>query len=258
MSQELHLAAFSPTAFDWALVTYLVALIPFLVYRKIQRTRRRVAAADPEARVHLYRRGIAEQWIVSAILLFGWWRLARPLDGLGLGWPVDGRALAAWALCLVGVALLALQMRGIAQSESAREQLRAQIGSANNELGDLTPTNKRELGWFAGISFTAGINEELVYRGFLMALFAALGGPVLAVVGSVAVFTVGHAYQPHHVHRVALVGLVMSLLYLLGGTLWPLMLLHAAIDLSSGWMTWRVNQAEDDNFGGMEALPASS
>lgn len=253
MSQELHL-----TAFDWALVAYLVALIPFLVYRKIRETRRRVAQGDPNARVHLYRRGISEQWIVSAILLFGWWRLARPLDGLGLDWPTDTRALAAWALSLVCVALLALQMRGIANSKSSRQHLHEQLGSANNELGDLTPTNPRELRWFAGISVTAGINEELVYRGFLMALFAALGGPVLAVVGSVAVFTAGHAYQPHHLHRVALVGLVMSLLYLLGGTVWPLMLLHVAIDLSSGWMTWRVNQKEGDDVGGMRALPASS
>ena len=253
-----HLTTLDPTAFDWALVAYLVALIPFLVYRKIRTTRRRVASGDPDARVHLYRRGIAEQWIVSAILLFGWWQLARPWGGLGLGFPVDARALAAWALSLAGVALLALQMRSVANSESTRQQVREQLRSADNELGDLTPTNRKELRWFAAIAFTAGVNEELVYRAFLMALFAALGGPVLAVIGSVAVFTVGHAYQPHHLHRVALVGLVTSLLYLLGGTVWPLMLLHVAIDLSSGWMTWRVNQADDEKFGSLEALPASS
>lgn len=244
------------TAFDWILVTYLVAMT-FLVLRKIRRTRRRVAAGDPDARVDLYRRGIVEQWIVTAILLVAWWRLGRPMEGLGLTWPTDTGALAAWALAVVGVALLVLQARSVAKSESAREQVRELLGGPNGELGSLVPSTRRDLRWFAAISVTAGINEELVYRGFLMAVFAVIGGPVLAVFGSIAVFTLCHVYQPTHLPRVAGVGLVMALLYLLGGTVWPLMLLHTAIDLSSGWITWRVTTQEDEDAGRMQALPAS-
>ena len=224
------------TPFDWAVVAYLAFLLPFLTIRSMRRLRR----GDPDARVDLLRKAIAEQWIYSAILLAGWWWLSRPLDGLGLGWRTDTGALLAWALVIAGVVFLAFQVWIVATRESAREQLRKQLANAGDEIGSLMPSTRRELRWFSGISVTAGINEELVYRGFLMAVFWSLGGPILAVVLSTLVFTVCHAYQPRHLHRVAGVGLVTAILYLIGGTIWPAMLLHAAIDLTSSWMTWRV------------------
>ena len=243
------------TAFDWAVVAYFATLLPYLTVRSMRHLRRRVAEGDPDARVDLFRKGIAEQWIHSAIVLVGWLWLSRPLDGLGLGWRTDPGALIAWSLSIAGVVFLVIQVWIAATRDSAREQLRQQLATSGDEIGSLLPSTRRELRWFSAISVTAGINEELVFRGFMMALFWSLGGPVLAIVLSTAVFTACHAYQPRHLHRVAGVGLVMALLYWVGGTIWPAMMLHAAIDLASGWMTWRVNQKDD--ACSMHALPAS-
>ena len=238
------------TAFDWAIVAYLAVLLPFLGVRTMRRMRQRIAEGDIDARVGFYRGAVAEQWIYSAILLAGWWWLSRPLGGLGLGWRTDTGALIAWALAIAGVLFLAFQIWVTATRESAREQLREQLATAGEEIGSLMPSSRRELRWFSGLSVTAGINEELVHRGFLMAVFWNFGGAIPAVVLSTLIFTACHAYQPRHLHRVASVGLVMAILYLIGGTVWPAMLLHAAIDLTSGWMSWRVNQEKCANATG--------
>ncbi|MDA8017707.1 MAG: CPBP family intramembrane metalloprotease [Thermoanaerobaculia bacterium] len=245
------------TPFDWIVVAYFALALPLLGVRSVRRVRQRVADGDPNARISFYRQLVAEQWIKSAILLFGWWWLARPLEGLGLTWPRNNGAVAAWGLCLLGLVGLALQIRAIITSESFREQVREQFARSSNEVGNLTPSNERELHWFWALSVTAGINEELIFRGFLMAIFWNLGGPVLAVAASTAIFAVCHAYQPSHLPKVAGIGLTMALLYVLGGSVFPLMILHAAIDLAAGWMSWRLsNESPEATDPHLHSAPA--
>jgi membrane protease YdiL (CAAX protease family) len=89
---------------------------------------------------------------------------------------------------------------------------------------------------FVGLSFSAGIAEELVFRSFLIAaLLAASGSMVLAVVLSVVVFAASHAYQGWiGAGRVALLGLVLTAPFLLTGSVYPSILAHTALDLIAG------------------------
>ena len=90
---------------------------------------------------------------------------------------------------------------------------------------------------FDAVSVTAGVCEEVIFRGFLIAyLMAALGAPfwVAGLLSSV-IFGFAHAYQgPAGIPRTAAVGGMLAILYGLTGSLWAPIVAHAVIDITSG------------------------
>jgi membrane protease YdiL (CAAX protease family) len=99
----------------------------------------------------------------------------------------------------------------------------------------LLPRTAGERRLFTVVGVTAGVCEEWLYRGFFLAVVAALAGGlptgVLVVVAAVA-FGLAHAYQGvGGVLTTAVLGAIMATLYLDSGSLLLPVLLHAAIDL---------------------------
>ena len=94
---------------------------------------------------------------------------------------------------------------------------------------------------FRGVSVTAGVCEEILFRGFLIWYLATFFGLTVAVFASSAVFGLGHAYQgAGGILKTGVIGLVMAGLYVLSGSLWPPVALHAATDVVNGGIAHRV------------------
>ena len=88
--------------------------------------------------------------------------------------------------------------------------------------------------------------EELLYRGFLLWYLSRITELWLAVVISALIFGAGHVYQGGKgMVRTACFGLVAAGLYLLTDSLWASMVLHAALDLTSGNILRMVLHAGD-------------
>jgi membrane protease YdiL (CAAX protease family) len=88
---------------------------------------------------------------------------------------------------------------------------------------------------FFALSVMAGCCEEVVYRGFVIAYLIPWFGWWGAALGSAALFGLAHAYQgAAGLVRTAALGLVMAAAYWSSGSLWPAVLVHAAIDLHGG------------------------
>jgi membrane protease YdiL (CAAX protease family) len=89
---------------------------------------------------------------------------------------------------------------------------------------------------FAGLSLTAGVGEELVFRSFLISAILHAGGSItVAATASVLAFAVSHAYQGVlGVIRVALLGVVLTAPFLLTGSVYPSIIAHAALDIVAG------------------------
>lgn len=100
----------------------------------------------------------------------------------------------------------------------------------------LIPRSSSEKIAFVGLSLSAGIAEELVFRSFLIGAVAqGTGSLPTAVVVSVVAFAVSHAYQGVvGVLRVALLGIILTVPFLLTGSVFPSMLAHAALDILAG------------------------
>lgn len=103
-------------------------------------------------------------------------------------------------------------------------------------LEAVIPRTDQEKTIFAGLSVTAGICEELVFRGFLIfALTAASGSIALAAVLSTAVFGWMHAYQGvKGAIGAGILGGILTVPVIVTGSILPSVVAHAAIDILAG------------------------
>ena len=99
----------------------------------------------------------------------------------------------------------------------------------------MVPRNRREFRMWIGLSFTAGICEEILYRGyFLWYLMTWLPATVAVAISSV-VFGLAHLYLGRGgVIRAAVTGALLGAAFVLTGSLWVPIALHIMVDVASG------------------------
>jgi membrane protease YdiL (CAAX protease family) len=101
----------------------------------------------------------------------------------------------------------------------------------------MLPRTSQERALWILLSLTAGFCEELLYRGFMPAylvhIFPAAGLPfIVAIVIAAVLFGIGHVYQKlTGVLGTGIMGLVFGLLYVLTGSIFLAMIVHALFDL---------------------------
>jgi uncharacterized protein len=183
-------------------------------------------------------------WAIAAVHIGG--RTFAP-GSLGLGeldairWLADHMttALASGAVGLVaGLVLAWNRARKPGATQRARgTRWRARLaGKVVPDYGPLLPESRRERLWFVAVSVSAGICEEIVYRGWLLAFLhgtCGLDGSLL-IVAAAALFGLGHVYQGVlGVVGTAYVGAVLAGLYVASGSLLLPIILHVLIDVRS-------------------------
>jgi uncharacterized protein len=200
--------------------------------------RRYVARGPDPDRVRLYRRTLALEWSALAVLSAGWMGLGRSGASLGFVAPAGAGFWAGAALVLLLIAVLVQAWRSARRLDEAGR--RKQI-SALGKLVHFLPRTGRDYGYFALVSVTAGIVEEVVYRGFLL-WYLSLHLPLwAAVLVSSVIFGAGHSYQgPAAALRTGLAGLAFAILYVVSGSIWLPIVAHAAVDLLQGAMIFEV------------------
>lgn len=195
---------------------------------------RNVSGGDAGVRATAYRRGIATQWALSAFVALAWTLRGHAWSALPLYSPVPWRIGVGVVLAAGLIVLMAQQVAAVRRSPEARASIRRQIG----DLEPMLPRTREELSAFMGLSVTAGVCEEWLFRGALTTLLAGWVGLPLAVLVASVAFGFGHAYQgPVGIAKTAGVGLVMSGIVLASGSLLPAMIVHATIDIGSGLAT---------------------
>lgn len=189
-------------------------------------------AAHPQVKTSYYLRGIAGLWLVSFGVI-----LCLPLRTL---WPAPAGETFPFSqipsalsqgfiyLMIFTVALppvLAILHRG----------LRRRMLVPYESFDFMLPRTPREQILFALVSISAGICEEIIYRGFLLRYLhsdpwgLSLGWSLLA---SAAIFGLAHAGQgAKGMLGTGLIGLVLGWLYLASGSLLIPIIVHALIDL---------------------------
>jgi len=234
--------------FDDALFALLLA-IPLIERRWTwPRYLKRLAAGGPGVRSGFYTSLMIGEW-VPALCLLGWWAAkARPWSGLRLagtatpldmGIPPAMRLGAGLAFVALLVGFLVAQRRAVLARPETFEKIRARLAYAE----PLLPHVEFERKLFWAVSLTAGVCEELFYRGFLIWYLSAWMGPLAAVLLSSAIFGIGHIYLGWiQAPRTALAGLALAIIAVGSASLWPAMLLHAAMDWNSGELAFRVLQ----------------
>ena len=198
---------------------------------------------DPGARRSFYLRLLILEWGLSLLALVVW--LATPgvsAGQVGLRWPQQWPGPVTGLVVLLVVAFVVVSTRALrsgALLEAAEPVRRPGEGRHAEPTGHATlallPRTAGERRLFTVVGVTAGVCEEWLYRGFFLAVVAALAGGLqtwlLVVVAAVA-FGLAHFYQGAvGILTTGVLGGVMAALYLQTGSLLLPVLLHAAIDL---------------------------
>lgn len=142
-----------------------------------------------------------------------------------------GRLLADAACGALAIALVYAGSLGIDYVIPER------AGLANNPILSATPVGvAASLVWIC-LSLSAGICEEIVFRGYLQRQLATLTGKIgLAILIQAAVFAVGHAYEGvGAVLHIVLHGLVLGALAYWRGNIRAGIVQHAGWDLLVGF-----------------------
>lgn len=213
------------------LAAYLVLVQP-IVGGWSQRRFRRSLARDPRARLLRYRRTTVLEWSgVAASLLLVAAAPGLDLADIGVRWPRLSGGGAPYTVVgvlglLVSVALLVTLRQRVDRGTEV---------VAPGEVVALLPRTTRERRAFAALAVTAGVCEETLYRGMLLALAGALRpepGAARLVLLSALAFGLAHNYQGGAgVVVTAVLGACLTVLYLGSGSLLLPVLYHVLVDL---------------------------
>jgi uncharacterized protein len=239
-------ADFGPAQLSAAvIVAYLVVGEPFVGYVLHRRFEGRLRS-DPAARRSFYQRLLVLEWGLALITLVVWGAAADVSAAqVGLVLPQHWPGVFTWLTCAALLALMLVSTRALRSGALAGpppEVLRrTRPGEARHAEPPgaatlaLLPRSRSERRLFGLVGVTAGVCEEWLYRGFLLAVVGALapGLPtaVLVLVAAVA-FGLAHAYQGlSGTVTTGVLGGVLAAVYLATGSLLLPVLLHAVIDL---------------------------
>ena len=229
-----------------ALALYLLIGEPLLGHRAHRRLVAALDAGASAARQRFYRQWTWQGWALLAATLLVTLGLARwtPTQ-LGLAAPrmptgsVDGTPLSAWLISVCvgfGTALLLGAVLGLVQARRGAGQPAAppRVPGGTGVLRMLPRTAAERWG-FAALAITAGITEEVIWRGFGQGLALQwLPHAPLAVPVAIAALAFGwaHLYQGWlGMLLAAVLGGLFGALYLATGSLLVPIVLHVLIDL---------------------------
>ncbi len=226
----------------WTVVFFLLVYEPIVTYIGFQKFKQDVKT-NPFARTKLYMNTIIGLWAVTLFILLIVIGTELTLEEIGIRWPtlndeILGPVVTYAALGIVMCYLLVLlyYFIGYRYSETIRTQFLQAREKEREKIGfsEILPVTQKEKKLWNYVSITAGVTEELIYRGFLIFAFTHLFPQLpIGVVILLASLTFGlaHTYQGiMGVLKTTAAGVVFSVLYLSFGSILPSIVVHFLID----------------------------
>lgn len=191
-------------------------------------------------RRRLYLETMIWQWLLAGFAIYAWVQGNRSLADLGLNISFGPGFLLGATLVLASIGYLLWQLQQVRQLPSARQLVRSEVRFYSLTL----PRTQGELFLFILFSITVGFCEELLYRGFLIPYIEAFSNKGAAVLLSSVFFGLSHAYYQgwDRALRTGVMGVVFAGLYILSGSLWLPIILHAFMDINGAIIVYTAFQ----------------
>lgn len=225
------------TAIPWDFGLILAVLGVLIPWRGTVRVGRLMKMEDLGAtgRLSLYATTIFFQWVIAALVL--WRALARGMNFGELGVVVSDPWRSAWMTFVLTLLLCAGQIAGLRKMVQIPAEDRGALFRITEKI---MPRTWTEGFVFAALAGTAGISEEFLYRGFLLAVFVKVfagwaGFIIIASCLSSLWFAAAHLYQGRRgVITTFVVAMIFASARIGSGSLLPSIVAHAAVDLVVG------------------------
>lgn len=204
---------------------------------------------SPSRRIKIYKTNIITGWLkviicIVLVLIFNF-----SFKAIGINLPfINIKSVNLLFAIITYVAsgglflLLIYQISMFLLSSKYRDESAKVMESKKglNGADTMIPRTKKEKKWFSLCAFTAGVGEEIVYRGFqiylLLTVFSGLNIYIILVISSL-LFGFLHMYQGFSGFiRTALIGILLGALYISTGSLLLSIILHFTIDFAANFV----------------------
>jgi membrane protease YdiL (CAAX protease family) len=223
----------TPLIADHIYFIIIAIALPIYSYRSWQSFKRHLANKKPFVLRNGYIETIAIQWSLAIFLIFWWFYASRDFSDLGLVFNLNYRTYISFAIAILGSVFLTAQWIQLTNLKEIPDSLKKQI----EPVADLLPASPAERKLFIAVAITAGLVEELIYRGFLIWYLNSYLHWTIAALFSVLIFGYAHAYQGKSGFiKATVVSILMAALLLWSRSLLAPIILHAVLDLTSGFI----------------------
>ena len=229
----------------WLLIVFIIIYEPIIGYFGYQRFKLAVQE-KADARIKYYLNIMIGLWLPTLFIFLLVFLTRIDLEDIGIALPSIHTdtlgTLLTYSILLIGllyISLMAFYLVGYHVSDKVRTKF---IKAKEKELNaasysDILPVTNKEKKLWNYVSLTAGITEEIIYRGFLIFVFSNLFPDLsiwAVIILSSLLFGLAHTYQGiAGVIRTTIVGIIFSCLYIGMGSIIPLIIIHFLIDYVS-------------------------
>lgn len=218
--------------YDHLLIFISMILFPVVGFVSYRSNIEKLRQGKDLSRVGIYLSTISIQWILAILCFFLWWFTERSWAKLGLSSHFDSTWWIAAIITALVIVLFFIQSMSVSKLND--ETSKKIFDQAQHELAFM-PTNARETKYFNLLSLTAGIVEEILWRGLLVWYLSYFVDHWQALLISLIAFTLAHSYQGFsQLYKVGLLGALLTAVMWLSGNLWLAIILHIAIDILLG------------------------
>lgn len=186
-------------------------------------------------------------FVMALVIIVVWLLFKRPLAELGFK-PISNIE-GWWWLALIFILLYIIDT---VVAITSKENLKKNF-DANNSKTPFMPTKRHELPLYFLMCFSAGVFEEIIFRGFLVTYFMFLlsdivSGEMWAVFLPALVFSVAHYYQGSKaVLKILILSVLFGYIFILSDSLLIVMLLHFLVDAVGGLLTMKYMKKEKED-----------
>lgn len=232
--------AFSPNIVDHILVFLLGVVLPIYAVFSSQPAMKKLKY-DTETKLAIYWGNSLLLWIMAIVVMVVWYFSGRDLWDLGFRVPDFSGWLWIWlTLLFCGGYVLDL----IYQTSNPYRKLKLIERFLKNT--PFLPQTQHELNHFMLVAVSAGVCEEIIFRGyFIQYLMHFTGdsdiGIFLSIFIPAAIFAFSHFYQGWEaVLKIVVMAVLFGFLFLTMKSLWWLIFLHILLDVVGGILALKI------------------
>ena len=224
---------------DIALLAIILVGLPLEALLTLKSTRAKLASNEQGVRIKHYTQTILWLWAIAIPILVVWAVSGRDWAALGFQIPTSTYAGYGWGLAVLVAGFFIYQNVMVARSDAAKAQLKEAM-AGRKIISDFMPQADEERALFNLVSVTAGITEEIIFRGYLIFVFSLFVPISLAGFAALVVFTFLHLYQGvKQLPTVFAMGALLTLIFVLSGSIWPAIAVHILVDMVNNSMLWK-------------------